>query len=157
MGHTGDVARIDVSGLGIYIREQRDAAQMSLRQLARAAEISNPYLSQVERGLRRPSAEILTKIAGALRISAETLYVRAGILEDRAGDEAVTTALAADVTLTEKQRRTLLDIYATFQDENRAGDPDTERSTDPADAPDPTAEPAGTDGATRRTVGEDIA
>ena len=71
------MARIDVSGLGGYIREQRDQAQMSVRQLAAAAGVSNPYLSQVERGLRRPSAEILSRLAGALRISAETLYVQA--------------------------------------------------------------------------------
>lgn len=92
---------------------------MSLRQLAKAAEVSNPYLSQVERGLRRPSAEILNRIAQGLRISAETLYVKAGILDEREGDEAVTTALAADSTLTERQRTTLLQIYAAFQSENR--------------------------------------
>jgi len=113
------MARIDVSSLGDFIREQRDAAQMSLRQLAKAAEVSNPYLSQVERGLRRPSAEMLARIAQGLRISAESLYVRAGILADRAGSEAVTTALASDPTLTERQRRTLLQIYAAFQAENQ--------------------------------------
>lgn len=113
------MARIDVGGLGSFIREQRDQAHMSLRQLAQAAEVSNPYLSQVERGLRRPSAEILSRIAHGLRISAETLYVRAGILDDREGDEAVTTAIAADGTLTERQRTTLLQIYAAFQAENR--------------------------------------
>ena len=110
------MARID--GIGDFIREQRDQAQMSLRQLAKAAEVSNPYLSQVERGLRKPSAEILSRIAQGLRISAETLYVRAGILDERAGDEAVTTAIAADGTLTERQRTTLLQIYAAFQAEN---------------------------------------
>lgn len=114
------MARLDVGGLGSFIREQRDQAHMSLRQLAQAAEVSNPYLSQVERGLRRPSAEILSRIAHGLRISAETLYVRAGILDDREGDEAVTTAIAADGTLTERQRTTLLQIYAAFQAENRA-------------------------------------
>ena len=82
---------IDVSGLGGFIREQRDQAQMSLRQLSKAADVSNPYLSQVERGLRRPSAEILNRIAQGLRISAETLYVQAGILDHREGDVAVTT------------------------------------------------------------------
>ena len=90
-----------------------------MRQLARAAEVSNPYLSQVERGLRKPSAEILARIAQGLRISAETLYVRAGILVPRDGDEAVTTAIAADPTITERQRATLLQIYAAFQAENR--------------------------------------
>ncbi len=111
---------IDVSGLGSFIRDQRDQAQMSLRQLAKAAEVSNPYLSQIERGLRKPSAEILNRIAQGLRISSETLYVQAGILSDRAGDEVVTTAIASDRTLTERQRTTLLQIYAAFQAENGA-------------------------------------
>lgn len=114
------MTRIDVSGLGGFIRDQRDQAQMSLRQLAKAADVSNPYLSQVERGLRKPSAEILTRIAQGLRISAETLYVQAGILDQREGDEAVTTAIAADATISERQRTTLLQIYAAFQSENRA-------------------------------------
>ena len=114
------MARIDVSGLGGFIREQRDQAQMSVRQLAKAAEVSNPYLSQVERGLRKPSAEILGRIAQGLRISAETLYVRAGILAEREGDEVVTTAIASDATLTERQRATLLQIYAAFQSEIQA-------------------------------------
>lgn len=114
------MARLDVSGLGSFIRDQRDQAQMSLRQLAQAAEVSNPYLSQVERGLRRPSAEILSRIATGLRISAETLYVKAGILDERDGDEAVTTAIASDGSLTERQRATLLQIYAAFQAENKA-------------------------------------
>ena len=107
-------------GLGAFIKEQRDAAQMSLRQLASQAGVSNPYLSQVERGLRKPSAEILGRIAQGLRISAETLYVQAGILAEREGDAAVTTAIAADASLTERQRTTLLQIYAAFQAENRA-------------------------------------
>ena len=134
------MARIDVSGLGGFIRDQRDQAQMSLRQLAKAADVSNPYLSQVERGLRRPSAEILGRIAQGLRISAETLYVQAGILDERDGDEAVTTAIAADATLTERQRATLLQIYAAFQAENRAqaeeassADQDPEQTTDGKD------------------------
>lgn len=114
------MTRIDVGGLGSFIREQRDQAHMSLRQLAQAANVSNPYLSQVERGLRRPSAEILGRIASGLRISAETLYVQAGILDHREGDETVTTAIAADATLTERQRSTLLQIYAAFQAENHA-------------------------------------
>ncbi|MCX6423665.1 MAG: helix-turn-helix domain-containing protein [Actinobacteria bacterium] len=114
------MARIDVSGIGGFIREQRDQAQMSVRQLAKAAEVSNPYLSQVERGLRKPSAEILGRIAQGLRISAETLYVRAGIRAQREGDEVVTTAIASDGTLTERQRATLLQIYAAFQSENQA-------------------------------------
>jgi transcriptional regulator with XRE-family HTH domain len=115
------MAVIDVSGLGAFIREQRDQAEMSIRQLAKAAEVSNPYLSQVERGLRKPSAEILGRIAQGLRISAETLYVQAGILSEREGDEVVTTAIASDSTLSERQRTTLLQIYAAFQAENAAG------------------------------------
>jgi transcriptional regulator with XRE-family HTH domain len=114
-----------ISDLGGYIRDQRDQAQMSLRQLAQAAGVSNPYLSQVERGLRKPSAEILGRIATGLRISAETLYVQAGILDDRAGDAAVTTAIAADATLSERQRATLLQIYAAFQAENAARETQT--------------------------------
>jgi transcriptional regulator with XRE-family HTH domain len=129
------MGRIDVSGLGEFIREQRDQAHMSLRQLAKAADVSNPYLSQVERGLRRPSAEILSRIASGLRISAETLYVRAGILDEREGDAAVTTAIAADGSLTERQRTTLLQIYAAFQAENRAAD----AAATPTDAPDASA------------------
>ena len=116
----GDVAKIDTAKLGEYIREQRNSAQISLRQLAKAADVSNPYLSQVERGLRRPSAEILSRIAGGLRISAETLYVRAGLLEERAGSPAVLTAITEDKTLTERQRKALLEIYAAFQTENSA-------------------------------------
>ena len=128
------MAKIEVSGLGGFIRDQRDQAQMSLRQLAKAAEVSNPYLSQVERGLRKPSAEILGRIAQGLRISAESLYVQADILDEREGDEAVTTAIAADPTLTERQRTTLLQIYAAFQAENSsAGKPhNNEQAEEPA-------------------------
>ena len=135
------MARIDVDALGEYIREQRDQAQLSLRQLATKAGVSNPYLSQVERGLRRPSAEILNRIAGALAISAETLYVRAGILQERDGDQAVTAALATDQTLTERQRQTLLEMYAAFQAENAAAGlsaaatpSDVEEASDPRPA-----------------------
>ena len=114
------MATIDVRTLGEYIRVQRQAAEVSLRQLAKNAGVSNPYLSQVERGLRKPSAEILGQIASALRISAETLYVRAGLLEERDGDAAVTEAIAHDETLNERQRQVLLEIYAAFQKENAA-------------------------------------
>lgn len=110
---------IDVGDIGGFIREQRDAAQMSIRQLAQASGVSNPYLSQIERGLRRPSAQMLSRIAEALRISAETFYVQAGILTEPTGVTSVATAIARDTTLTESQRRTLLDIYAAFQAENR--------------------------------------
>lgn len=114
------MAKLDTALLGQYIRDQRTQAQISLRQLAKAAEVSNPYLSQVERGLRRPSAEILSRIADGLRISAENLYVRAGLLEEREGDQAVVSAIHADHSLTERQRGVLLDIYAAFQIENAA-------------------------------------
>jgi len=127
------MATIDVRTLGEYIREQREAAEVSLRQLAKNAGVSNPYLSQVERGLKKPSAEILGQIASALRISAETLYVRAGLLEPRAGDAAVTESIAADESLTERQRQVLLEIYAAFQSENAAL-----ASAAEATAPDPT-------------------
>lgn len=111
------MTRIDTK-LGEYIREQRLSSKVSLRQLAATAGVSNPYLSQVERGLRRPSAEILNRIATGLRISAESLYVRAGILQERSGSPDVLTALAADTTINERQRKVLLDIYSTFQVEN---------------------------------------
>jgi transcriptional regulator with XRE-family HTH domain len=123
------MATIDVRTLGEYIREQREAAEVSLRQLAKNAGVSNPYLSQVERGLKKPSAEILGQIASALRISAETLYVRAGLLEPRAGDAAVTESIAADESLTERQRQVLLEIYAAFQSENAALASATETTT----------------------------
>lgn len=119
MGHHSDVSKLDVGTLGEYIREQRQSAQLSLRQLARNAGVSNPYLSQVERGLRNPSAEILTQIAAALRISAETLYVRAGLLEEQDASR-VRTAIVRDSSLTERQRRALLEIYAAFVEENSA-------------------------------------
>ncbi|MFI9382837.1 helix-turn-helix domain-containing protein [Kutzneria sp. NPDC052558] len=103
--------------IGDYIREQRNNAQISLRQLAKLAGVSNPYLSQIERGLRKPSAEILQQIAKGLRISAEALYVQAGILEQRVGG-AVVDAVLADAELTERQKQVLLDVYETFRREN---------------------------------------
>ncbi|GGI92728.1 transcriptional regulator [Saccharopolyspora subtropica] len=110
-----------VSDLGSYIRAQRNNAQISLRQLAKLAGVSNPYLSQVERGLRKPSAEILQQIAKALRISAEALYVQAGILERREGGPVV-DAILADSDLSERQKQVLLDIYASFRRENATGE-----------------------------------
>jgi transcriptional regulator with XRE-family HTH domain len=113
------MAGIKLGSVGDYIREQRNAAQYSLRQLAQAAGVSNPYLSQIERGLRRPSAEILQQIAKALRISAETLYVRAGILDDTAGGFSdAAAAIMSDAALTERQKRVLIDIYDSFRKEN---------------------------------------
>jgi transcriptional regulator with XRE-family HTH domain len=112
------VAKLDVRNLGEYIRDQRNSAQISLRQLAKAAGVSNPYLSQIERGLRKPSAEILQQIAKALRISAEALYVQAGILDERYGDSDVPTAVLADAGITERQKQVLLEIYESFRREN---------------------------------------
>jgi transcriptional regulator with XRE-family HTH domain len=110
---------LHLSGLGGYIREQRNHAQISLRQLAKQAGVSNPYLSQIERGLRKPSAEILQQIAKALRISAEALYIQAGIL-DEGHDGDVVSALLSDAALTERQKTVLLDIYTSFRSENAA-------------------------------------
>ena len=112
------MARLDVRNLGDYIREQRNSAQISLRQLAKLAGVSNPYLSQIERGLRKPSAEILQQIAKALRISAEALYVQAGILDERYGDSDVPTAVLGDPGITERQKQVLLEIYDSFRREN---------------------------------------
>ena len=104
-----------VESLGDYLREQRTAAQLSLRQLAQQAGVSNPYLSQIERGLRRPSAEVLQQIAKALRISAEQLYVRAGIVHPQDGvGGSVELAILGDTQLTERQKQSLLDVYASF-------------------------------------------
>jgi transcriptional regulator with XRE-family HTH domain len=114
------VAISKVASLGDYIREQRLHAQVSLRQLAKSAGVSNPYLSQVERGLKKPSAEILQQIAKGLRISAETLYVQAGILEDRGAASDVVGAVLADPGLDERQKRVLLDVYDSFRRENDA-------------------------------------
>jgi transcriptional regulator with XRE-family HTH domain len=109
-----------VSSIGEYIREQREQAKISLRQLAAAAGVSNPYLSQIERGLRRPSAEILQQIAKGLRISAEALYVQAGILEERPSDSGVRAAVLAEPGLTERQKQVLLGIFDSFRKETAA-------------------------------------
>jgi transcriptional regulator with XRE-family HTH domain len=131
---------LDVRNLGDYIREQRNSAQISLRQLAKAAGVSNPYLSQIERGLRKPSAEILQQIAKALRISAEALYVQAGILDERYGDSDVPSAVMGDNALTERQKQVLLEIYESFRREN---DESPAVAADPEPAPAPADEPAG--------------
>ncbi len=108
-----------VESLGDYLREQRLAAKLSLRQLAEQAGVSNPYLSQIERGLRKPSAEVLQQLAKALRISAETLYVRAGILDPQDGEvRSVELAILADTGLTERQKQSLLDVYQSFRAAN---------------------------------------
>ena len=101
--------------LGSFIREQRSTARLSLRRLSELAGISNPYLSQIERGLRRPSAEILQQIAKALRISAETLYVQAGILEPPDGTPDLSRLILADQTLSEDQKQALVRIYLSFR------------------------------------------
>jgi transcriptional regulator with XRE-family HTH domain len=142
----GSLPTLPLGPLGEYIREQRRSAQYSIRQLSQAAGVSNPYLSQIERGLRKPSAEILQQIAKALRISAETLYVKAGLLDGDVEDShaegadgangvngtgtgaareagRVRAAISADPGLNERQKRALLDIYEAFRSENaREGD-----------------------------------
>jgi len=109
----------NMNSIGEYIRQQREQAKISLRQLAEQAGVSNPYLSQVERGLRKPSADILQQIAKGLRISAEALYVQAGILEDRPGDSGVRSALLTDPQLTERQKQVLIEIYESFTKESQ--------------------------------------
>ena len=116
-----------IGQLGEYIREQRESAKISLRELAKSAGVSNPYLSQIERGLRKPSAEILQQIAKGLRISAEALYVQAGILDEREASP-VRDAILADEGLSERQKQTLLEIYESFRTQNAA-------AAVPADAP----------------------
>ncbi|MGH9244987.1 MAG: helix-turn-helix domain-containing protein [Acidimicrobiales bacterium] len=104
--------------LGEFIRDQRRLGHLSLRKLSEMAGISNPYLSQIERGLRKPSAEILQQIARALEISAETLYVRAGILDERSDDTDLVIAIRRDPFLTEAQKKTLATVYESFRREN---------------------------------------
>lgn len=110
-------------GIGEYIRAQRTKARISLRELAKQAGVSNPYLSQIERGLRKPSAEILQQIAKGLRISAEALYVQAGILEHRQASD-VAGAVLADPSISERQKQVLLDIYESFRRENAPAAPE---------------------------------
>jgi transcriptional regulator with XRE-family HTH domain len=108
-----------VESLGDFLRERRVAAELSLRQLAEQTGVSNPYLSQIERGLRRPSAEVLQQLAKGLRISAETLYVRAGILNlDDSEVRSVELSVLADTGLTERQKQSLLDVYKSFRAAN---------------------------------------
>ena len=117
--------------IGTFIRTQREAAQVSVRQLAEKAGVSNPYLSQIERGLRKPSADVLQQIAKALRVSAEVLYVRAGILEPSETSE-VRDAIITDTAITERQKQVLLDIYTSFcqQNEARVSETDEEPTTE---------------------------
>ena len=113
-----DAARDRLSELGAFIREQRSSARLSLRRLSELAGISNPYLSQIERGLRTPSAQILQQLARGLRISAETLYVQAGILEDRPPDDDLDRRILADPHLSEEQRQALVAVYWSFRHEH---------------------------------------
>ena len=132
---------ISVHDLGEYLREQRHTAQLSLRQLSAVAGISNPYLSQIERGLKKPSAEILQALAKALRISAESLYVRAGFLEEHTDPGGaphldVTTAILAETRLNDRQRAVLLDVYESFLAEPAPKKaPRAARTTKPRPAP----------------------
>ncbi|MFE4371578.1 helix-turn-helix domain-containing protein [Streptomyces sp. NPDC056835] len=142
------MASLNVGNLGEYLREQRRNAQLSLRQLADAAGVSNPYLSQIERGLRKPSADILQQLAKALRISAETLYVQAGMLDEREREELETRAvILADPSINERQKQVLLQIYESFRKEN-ALDTESTESTEDTEA----AENTGTAG---RAAGAD--
>ena len=114
-----DVVSNAAQDIGSFIRSQREAAQVSVRQLAEKAGVSNPYLSQIERGLRKPSADVLSQIAKALRVSAEVLYIRAGILEPSESNE-VRDVIITDTAITERQKQVLLDIYTSFCEQNQA-------------------------------------
>ena len=134
-----------VHTLGDYLREQRHSAELSLRQLSEVAGVSNPYLSQIERGLKKPSAEILQALAKALRISAESLYVRAGFLEERTdlGETPavdVQAAVLADPKLSNRQRAVLLDVYESFVGELAARETNGAKLTGLTDLTEP-AEP----------------
>ena len=118
--------------LGEFIRDQRKVGHLSLRKLSEMAGISNPYLSQIERGLRKPSAEILQQIARALQISSETLYIRAGILEERTGTADLVGEILRDPFLNEDQKKTLVRIYESFRHENGNGVPPVEPPPEPA-------------------------
>jgi transcriptional regulator with XRE-family HTH domain len=123
---SGDDFKGEIEGrwrdLGEFIREQRKLGELSLRKLSEKADVSNPYLSQIERGLRRPSAEILRQIARALEISSEELYVRAGILDERVDQPDVISAIRGDRRLTEEQKKTLLSVYESFRNQNGPDD-----------------------------------
>ena len=130
--------------IGGFIRDLRQTAKISLRQLADKAGVSNPYLSQIERGLRKPSAEVLQQIASALRVSTPAMYLRAGLL-DSEGQPGVLAAIAVDPDLTIAQKQSLSQIYETFRNENRRHGTDAATSADadvPAPAPDVSEEDA---------------
>jgi transcriptional regulator with XRE-family HTH domain len=117
--------------IGTFIRDLRRNARISLRQLAEQAGVSNPYLSQIERGLRKPSAEVLSQLASALRVSTPLMYLRAGLLEAREG-QGVLAAIAADTELTVAQKQSLIQIYETFRRENARAAADAEPADEPA-------------------------
>ena len=120
----GERVNQTVESLGDYLKEQRTSARLSLRQLAEQAGVSNPYLSQIERGLRKPSAEVLAQIAKALRISAESLYVRAGILSPDDGQvRSVELAILGDPALSERHKQSLLDVYQAFRSMSSTSSP----------------------------------
>lgn len=146
LAHVVSNAAHDIGG---FIRTQREAAQVSVRQLAEKAGVSNPYLSQIERGLRKPSADVLSQIAKALRVSAEVLYIQAGMLEPSEGSK-VRDSVVTDTAITERQKQVLLDIYNTFCLQNEAeaeaetADAETVEHTDSAGPGDtePAAQPS---------------
>jgi transcriptional regulator with XRE-family HTH domain len=129
VGDKPSVAAVS-SQVGDFIREQRSAARVSLRELARTAGVSNPYLSQVERGLRKPSAEILASIARGLKISAESLYEQAGILDRRSGNPDTVAAIRSDGALSERHKAVLLELYETYVREHRAAAKTSPHPTD---------------------------
>lgn len=129
------------SDIGSYIRSQREAAQVSMRQLASRAGVSNPYLSQIERGLRKPSADVLAQIAKGLRVSSEALYVRAGFLEERPHGP-VRDTLLGDTEITERQKHVLIEIYDSFRRENeQARKASDAASIEPSSPPEPDVSP----------------
>ncbi|MCB0973171.1 MAG: helix-turn-helix transcriptional regulator [Actinobacteria bacterium] len=141
--------------LGSFIRDQRRAARLSLRKLSDQAGISNPYLSQIERGLRKPSAEILQSIARALRISAETLYVRAGILEERDGSDDLIVDVMRSSQLTERQKQVIVDIYRSFVTENQIAAQELAKALGEANGTPLAASASANDGEADDTHGED--
>ncbi|WP_410821651.1 helix-turn-helix domain-containing protein [Micromonospora sp. 050-3] len=129
----------DLPDVGGFIRDLRRNAKISLRQLAEQAGVSNPYLSQIERGLRKPSAEVLQQLASALRVSTPAMYLRAGLLDDKEG-HGVLAAIAVDADLTMAQKQSLSQIYETFRRENtRLAETQAEAEAAQADQPVPQA------------------
>lgn len=121
--------------IGEFLREQRRTAELSLRQLSDLAGVSNPYLSQIERGLRKPSADVLQQLAKALRISSEALYVRAGLLDPPQPGQSVEDAVLADPSLEEQHKKVLLDVYYALRSTRRDGHPENDSQNDPENHP----------------------